>query len=678
MPELAPGAVFAGHRIEAVAGRGGMGVVYRATHLALDHVVALKVISPELAADEIFRERFRSESRIAVSIRHPNVVPIHHAGEEDGLLFVTMDFIEGTDLRGVLNERGRLDPPEAASIVFDVAAALDVAHSRGLVHRDIKPGNVLIERRNGDEHVYLTDFGLTKQIGSSSGVTASGAFVGTLDYVAPEQIKGDAVDARADIYALGCVLFELLTGSAPFASREEKVAKIYAHIQDEPPSLLAVRPDLPPAFEQVVLRALAKDPDLRQPSAGDLARGASAAVHGDLVSQGEHSVAIGAAAPTRTHQTQVDAATIASESAQPSDLETTPATAVDTPQEPIPAPARRPPTTKKRNLGPFLLAGGAIALAVAAFIVISGSGGSGGSGGGKDGNGSSGGGLQEEATGEAVHVGGVPVGVAVVDELNELLVANREANKLDVLTTEGENVKTLAVGSTPQSVDAGEQNIWVTNTDDGTVSQFRQHGLAAAPPIQVGATPLDVAVGNHAIWVAGGDGTISRIQPTDSTVFASIPAGGAPQGIAATQDTQAVWFSDRGDGTVRRVDTTANTAGRGVAVGKDPKGVLIDGSGAVWVAVTGEGNVVKLNADGSHKQTFTACDEPRDLAAGLDSIWVTCGGDDSVVRLDAKSGKPISETPVGGSPEGIDYSETAHTVWVAVGDTGELVPITPN
>src|SRR5690349_18477542 len=203
---LQPGSEFAGHRIEGLAGRGGMGVVYKATHIALDHVVALKVISPALAGDPRFRRRFEEESRIAVSIRHPNVVPIHHAGEEDGLLFVTMDLIDGADLRGVLNREGKLDPRRAAEIIGEVASALDAAHARGLVHRDIKPGNILIEAETG--HVYLTDFGLARQIDATSGVTATGAFVGTLDYVAPEQIRGERVDARADVYALGCVLFE--------------------------------------------------------------------------------------------------------------------------------------------------------------------------------------------------------------------------------------------------------------------------------------------------------------------------------------------------------------------------------------------------------------------------------------------------------------------------------------
>src|SRR4051812_49167151 len=176
---LQRGAVFAGHRIEGLAGRGGMGVVYKATHLALDHVVALKVISPALASDERFRRRFEEESRIAVSIRHPNVVPIHNAGEEDGLLFVTMDLIDGTDLRGVLNREGTVDPERAARILAEVASALDAAHARGLVHRDIKPGNILVEGSGAGERTYLTDFGLARQVDASTGVTATGAFVGT-------------------------------------------------------------------------------------------------------------------------------------------------------------------------------------------------------------------------------------------------------------------------------------------------------------------------------------------------------------------------------------------------------------------------------------------------------------------------------------------------------------------
>ena len=279
MPELEPGSVFAGHRIEGVAGRGGMGVVYRATHLALDYVVALKVISPELASDERFRERFVRESRAAVSIRHPNVVQVRHAGEEDDLLFVTMDLIDGIDLGRLIRRDGALAPGRAVAIVAQVGAALDAAHERGLLHRDVKPGNVLIEERPGGEHAYLTDFGLTKRIASNTGVTATGAFVGTIDYVAPEQIKGGSLDARTDEYALGCVLFETIAGDPPFADRGEQVAKLYAHLQDEPPTLSeAGPPGTPPALDAVVARALEKDPEDRFQSAGALAEAATTVI----------------------------------------------------------------------------------------------------------------------------------------------------------------------------------------------------------------------------------------------------------------------------------------------------------------------------------------------------------------------------------------------------------------
>jgi serine/threonine protein kinase len=278
--ELSPGQILAGYRIEGVAGRGGMGVVYRATQLALDRVVALKVISPALAEDDAFRERFKRESRVAAAIRHPNVIAIHDAREESGVLFITMDFIEGVDLAELIRAEGRLQPMRAAPIVARVADALDAAHARGLVHRDVKPANVLIAQESGGEHVYLTDFGLTKAAGSTSGLTQTGMFVGTVDYVAPEQIAGEQLDARADVYALGCVLFHALTGHVPYP-RGDAMAAMFAHTHLPPPSLLESAPDAPPALDAVVRRAMAKDRDERYQSAGELSRAALAATAGD-------------------------------------------------------------------------------------------------------------------------------------------------------------------------------------------------------------------------------------------------------------------------------------------------------------------------------------------------------------------------------------------------------------
>jgi hypothetical protein len=277
MAELAPGTVFAGHRIDAVAGRGGMGIVYRATHLALDLCVALKIIAPEYAEDEVFRERFKLESRLAAGIDNPHVIPIRHAGEEDGLLYVTMRFVEGTDLRRMIRSEGRLEPGVAVEIVRQVGEGLDAAHAAGLVHRDVKPANVLLEPRGDALHAYLTDFGLTRLAEASGGLTGTGVWVGTVDYASPEQIRGAKVDARTDVYALGCVLYAALSGEAPYA-RDTPIATVYAHAEDPIPLPSGRVGGLPEGLDAVVKRALAKDPDDRFQSAGQLGRAAIVAV----------------------------------------------------------------------------------------------------------------------------------------------------------------------------------------------------------------------------------------------------------------------------------------------------------------------------------------------------------------------------------------------------------------
>lgn len=268
--DLGLGSEFAGYRIESVLGRGGMGVVYLAEHRGLGRKVALKVLAPDLAEDERFRERFVRESRIAASLEHPNIVPIHEAGEVDGVLYIAMRYVEGTDLRSLLRDQGALEPQRAAAIVGQVAGALDAAHERGLVHRDVKPANVLIAKAVGStagEHVYLSDFGLTKRTSSESGLTNTGQFVGTLDYAAPEQFEGKPLDARTDVYSLGCLLYECVTGQSPFR-RENDAALMYAHLMEQAPAPTSVRPGLPKGIDPVVSRAMAKKPTDRYDGAG--------------------------------------------------------------------------------------------------------------------------------------------------------------------------------------------------------------------------------------------------------------------------------------------------------------------------------------------------------------------------------------------------------------------------
>ena len=291
--ELPLGSVFAGCRVEDVISHGDMGVIYRAEELALQRPVALKLILPEYSSDEHFRERFRRESKIAAAIDHPNVIPVFDAGDEGGVLFITMRLVKGTDLRALIDARGPIKPPQAARIVRQVGAALDAAHSRGMLHRDIKPSNVLIARR---DHVYLTDFGLAKQASGAEGLTRGQTIVARAEYVAPEQMLNERVDARADVYALGCLLFEVLTGEPPFADLTG-VPRAMAHLEAPRPAPSDVRPELPRAFDAVVERAMATDPAARYQSAGDLAQ-ATLVAAGERRHTGEESVvATGAAAP---------------------------------------------------------------------------------------------------------------------------------------------------------------------------------------------------------------------------------------------------------------------------------------------------------------------------------------------------------------------------------------------
>jgi serine/threonine protein kinase len=269
MPQLPlVGDEFAGYRMRAVLGRGGMSVVYQAENFRLNNVIALKVLAPELAADDVFRARFLEESRIAASLNHPNVIPIYDMGSQDDLLYIAMRYVSGTDLRQIIKKRGRLQPETALFLLGQVARALDAAHHQGLVHRDVKPGNMLIERGSdeGDpDHVYLADFGITKHAMSRTGLTSTGQFLGTIDYVAPEQIRGTSVLGLADQYSLGCVLYECLTGRVPF-EKDLDAAIIWAHVEETPTMPTVLRPDLPPEIDEVFGRVLSKQPGGRYQS----------------------------------------------------------------------------------------------------------------------------------------------------------------------------------------------------------------------------------------------------------------------------------------------------------------------------------------------------------------------------------------------------------------------------
>ena len=272
LTEFRAGSVLSGYRLEQQVGRGGFAVVFRALDERLGRPVALKILSPALASSSPeFRRRFIAESRAAATVDDPHIIPVYEAGEADGVLFIAMRYVAGGDLRQVLEREGALAPDRAADFVSPVASALDAAHSAGLVHRDVKPGNILVDARAGrPDHVYLSDFGIVKgaALGSLTGVGSSN--LGTPDYMAPEQISGQPVDGRTDQYSLACVAVQLLTGTVPF-ERDSLPAVIYAHLSVPPPSLVSLRPDLPAAVDQVVAKAMAKTAEKRYDSCGDFA-----------------------------------------------------------------------------------------------------------------------------------------------------------------------------------------------------------------------------------------------------------------------------------------------------------------------------------------------------------------------------------------------------------------------
>ena len=396
---LSPGTVLGGYRVESFVARGGMGVVYRATQLALDRIVALKVVAPEFADDAGFRERFGREARLAASLDHPNILPIYEAGEVDGQLFLSMRFVEGTDLKSLI-EGPALAPPRAAALVAQVANALDAAHSRGLIHRDVKPGNILIAQEYGQERAYLADFGLSKNLAAGTRLTRTGFMVGTLDYVAPEQVQGGNVDGRVDTYALACVLFEAVTKQIPF-ERPDDAAKVWAHMSEPPPSAAALAPGIPRELDAVIHRGMAKRPEDRFAETGDFGRAAVAAAGPDVRSAptlvdapiANLVVPPAAGATPTASATPPAAAPPPATPATPTPATPTPAT--PTPATPTPPPAGPPPpgaggrppavppppASGSRNRRMAAWAGGAAVVIIVGVVlaIVLGSSGSGGS-----------------------------------------------------------------------------------------------------------------------------------------------------------------------------------------------------------------------------------------------------------------------------------------------------------
>jgi streptogramin lyase len=615
-PEI--GEVFAGHLLEAEIGRGGMGVVFRARDVALDRLRAVKVIAGEYSSDPVFAARFRREARIASSVESPNVVPVHAAGEEDGRLYLVMKLIDGTDLKSLLAD-GMLRHEHAASLLRDIAAGLDAAHAAGLVHRDVKPANVLGERTGEGERAYLTDFGISKLVelegdGSTlaTGLTHGGQILGTADYVAPEQVEEGAADSRSDVYSLACVAFETLTGAPPFR-RDSDLATLIAHTKAPRPAASELSPELPVAVDAVLREGMAIDPADRPASAGQFVE----AIAGSL--DGSGPVRAGGA--------------------------------------------------RRRVWALVLLLTAAAAVAVAVAV--------GGGNGGDEPNAPSP--KTSKPTVETGKVGAGPVGVTVGNL--RVWVAGRDSNQVDRLRLGTPKQADAPVPlKAPRAVAVGFGSIWVVN---GQALYRLDPGEAGAAPVRIeaGDGPGDVAVDDRYVWVADELGDrVTRIDPSSNTATGSVRAGDEPRSVATGGG--VVWVVSSGDARLTKIDPeSVGVLGRPLDVGVRPTSVAF-GAGRVWIAdnASSELTAVEPGPADAGPGPIDATDDtgasPRGVAVGLGSVWVASGAEDLAQRFDPSTldeiGAPIA---VGANPA--DIAVGAGAAYTANFDDGTVSRITP-
>jgi streptogramin lyase/predicted Ser/Thr protein kinase len=615
------GTELAGYRIEGVIGRGGMSVVYLAEHARLERKVALKILSSELAGSERFHDRFLRESKLAASIDHPNIVPIYDADESEGVLYIAMRYVEGSDLKQAIREAGRLEPLRASAIVDQVAGALDAAHARGLVHRDVKPANVLLTQ---EDHVYVSDFGLTKRAVSVSGLTETGQLIGTIDYVAPEQIKGDPVDQRADVYSLGCLLFECLTGHAPYP-RDIEVGVLWAHVETPPPSLAKERPELPPEVDDVLAHAMAKDPAERTTAAGYVAAGFRSALGLDAPAGGRVVVRLRRSRPRR--RTMMIAAIVA---------------------------------------GVVLLAAAGVLLTIQ---------------GGGDGvvvpsaNSVARIDASADAFDEAVRVGEDPTGIAIGED-GDLWVINQgdsTVNRIDPET--GEVTPGKSTLGIPSGIAAGEGAVWITN-GFGSQSGTQVVRVDTADDSVEIAFPSDnakaIIFAFDSLWLADADR--DRVLRYDLEDLSADPipipvdndqiADEAPSSLAeGSGAAEGVWVVNELGETIVRIDHDRNEVVSTFQVDA-PTAVAADDSG-IWATSETLDRVHHLDpVDGRALRTYQAVDGvpdgPTAIAIAPSGVWVGSDLDTAVARIDPES-DTIDRLLLGGI-----------TGWIAVDGRGDV------
>jgi ABC-type transport system substrate-binding protein len=595
--QLGSGTELAGYRIESPLGRGGMGVVYTAHDLALDRRVALKLLAPELAEDVHFRERFLRESRLAASLDHPAIIPIYDAGEVAGQLYIAMRLVEGTDLKRLLAEEGKLEPEHTFRLVDQLADALDAAHERGLVHRDVKPSNVLIDQRG---HCYLADFGLSRRLADQTTGLGDGRSLGTVDYVAPEQIRGEELDGRADLYSLGCLLYECLAGRPPFGGGSD-TAIVFAHLQEEPPVL--------PGLEPVMKRALAKEPDDRYQSGRELVAAAREALRGNarprrrwLLATTVVLVAAGATVGGILASQDTNGR---SRAANPPSISLTPnaLNLID---------ARRHKLAGSVGLGNGVTVHSGTDIVFSgrsAWMLLPGQNGTGQRL------------LQiDVAARRATRVVRLPWTPAERIAVGGGMVWVREAPNLgkEVLgidTRSGRTTRRFQFGGTTNvGIAYGDGSLWlVDGVDVVRVDPRSGHVLHR---FQVEASWLVFADG--AVWAAGTGGFVWKIDPVGNTTPAQIKLHPLLSDVAVGGG--FVWVSIVGDDAVFKLSENDLSVQGTRQAGRDPERISI-GGGGVWVANTAVGAVSVVGQASGRRTQFATATDPATAQFHEGLVW---------------------------------------------------------
>jgi ABC-type transport system substrate-binding protein/tRNA A-37 threonylcarbamoyl transferase component Bud32 len=592
--EVRSGALVAGYRVEQVIGAGAMGTVYRAVDTRSGDRVALKVLAPELARDERFRQRFLRESQIAATLEHPHVAVTLAAGEEDGLLYLAMAYVEGADLRALLQREGRLEPRRAVELVSQVAGALDEAHRLGLVHRDVKPGNILVASGEGGERAYICDFGLARHVSSVSSLTGERGFVGTIDYVPPEQIEGGSIDGRADVYSLGCVLFECLTGARPFA-RHSELSVVFAHLNEPAPRPSELRPELPAALDELVATALAKAPEDRYGTCGELAAAARAALDGRPLRRRRASrrrvatVAIAAAAAV------VGATVIAA----------------------VLATHGGGTTRGPRVAAPVLpLTPNAVSvLAPSAGRV-----------------------LARVALEKRSLYGIEPTDVAFADGSAWILVQGRQRLVRVDPTTRRITANVALPWSPGPRIAAGGGLVWATEDGGAGVVGVDPHRARIVRRFTVpGHNAGGVAFGGAALWVAQGDDVV-RVDPRSGRILRRVRNPGQSSATVWLAYADGAVWSARASGIVRKIDPLAGRISWAVHLDGFVSDIAV-GGGYVWVPKVPDGLVYRLSEDDlSVAGGVQGGADPERIAVAGRDLWVANGTARTISRVDIGSG----------------------------------------